>query len=50
MTWLRCSRSDTRTDGGSNRRDLALAQALDRRWTQVGAALGQGDLNVAQAE
>ena len=39
----------TRTDGGSNRRDLALAQTLDRRWAQVATALGQGDLNVAQA-
>jgi hypothetical protein len=39
----------TRTDAGANRRDLALAQALDRSWGQVAAALGQGDLNVAQA-
>ncbi len=39
----------TRSDGGSNRRDLALALALDRRWTQVAVALGQGVLNVAQA-
>jgi Domain of unknown function (DUF222) len=39
----------TRTGAGANRRDLALATALDRRWTGVGAALGRGDLNVAQA-
>ncbi len=39
----------TRTDAGTNRRDLALAEALDRRWGQVADALGAGDLNVAQA-
>jgi len=37
------------TDFATNRRDLALAEALDRRWTLVAEALGQGDLNVAQA-
>ncbi len=40
------ARSDDRTD----RRDLALARGLDRRWSQVAAALGRGDLNVAQAQ
>ena len=39
----------THTDAGSNRRDLALAEALDRRWSLVGDALAAGDLNVAQA-
>ena len=32
-----------------NRRDLALAEALDQRWTQVASALGQGEVNLAQA-
>jgi hypothetical protein len=40
----------TRGDLGSNRRDLALAEALDRRWTGVASALGAGELNVAQAQ
>jgi len=40
----------TRGDFGANRRDLALAEALDRRWLGVAAALGAGDLNVAQAQ
>jgi len=40
----------TRGDYGANRRDLALAEALDRRWVGVAAALGAGDLNVAQAQ
>ena len=40
---------DTRTDAGTNRGDLALAEALDRRWLQVATALGQGEVNVAQA-
>ena len=39
----------TRTDGAANRRDLALAQALDRRWTRAADALSAGDVNVAQA-
>jgi hypothetical protein len=39
---------DTRTDAGTNRRDLALAEALDKRWTVVATALGQGELNLAQ--
>jgi len=41
---------ETRTDFTANRRDLALAEALDRRWVGVAAALGAGDLNVAQAQ
>jgi hypothetical protein len=40
----------TRTDPGTNRRDLALAEALEKRWTQVGAAIAQGEVNVAQAQ
>ena len=40
----------TRGDYGANRRDLALAEALDRRWPGVAAGLGAGDLNVAQAQ
>ena len=32
-----------------HRRELALAEALDRRWTAVRTALGEGGLNVAQA-
>ena len=40
----------TRGDFGANRRDLALAEALDRRWHGVAAGLGAGDLNVAQAQ
>ena len=40
----------TRSDDRTDRRDLALAQGLDRRWSQVAAALGRGDLNVAQAQ
>ena len=40
----------SRGDYGANRRDLALAEALDRRWSGVAAGLGAGDLNVAQAQ
>ncbi len=40
----------TRTDAGTNRRDLALGQALDRRWGQVASALGLGEVNMAQAQ
>jgi hypothetical protein len=40
----------SRSDYGANRRDLALAEALDRRWPSVSAGLGAGDLNVAQAQ
>ena len=40
----------TRGDYGANRRDLALAEALDRRWSAVGSALAEGALNVAQAQ
>ena len=39
----------TRGDYGASRRDLALAEALDRRWSGVAVGLGAGDLNVAQA-
>ena len=40
---------ETRTDSATNRRDLALATALDRRWAHVADALTRGDINVAQA-
>ena len=40
---------DTRTDAGANRRDFALAEALDKRWAVVATALAQGELNLAQA-
>ena len=41
----------TRGDYGASRRDLALAEALDRRWSAVWPrGLGAGDLNVAQAQ
>jgi hypothetical protein len=39
----------SRGDYGTSRRNLALAEALDRRWLGVAAGLGAGDLNVAQA-
>ena len=35
---------ETHTDFGANRRDLALAQALDRRWAHVADALARGEL------
>lgn len=38
-----------RTDEGAERRDLALAEMLDRSWGQVGSALTAGEVNVAQA-
>ena len=40
----------TRTDAGANRRDLVLAEALDKRWTQLATALSQGEVNLAQAQ
>jgi hypothetical protein len=39
---------DTRTDAGANRRDLALAEALDKRWAVVATALARGEINLAQ--
>jgi hypothetical protein len=38
-----------RTDAGSDRRELALALGLDRRWRVVQAAVGTGEVNLAQA-
>lgn len=38
-----------RGDGGVNRRELKLAEALDRRWGQVADALTSGEVNVVQA-
>ena len=40
---------ETRGDGAEHRRDLALAEALDRRWELVAVALAAGEINVAQA-
>ena len=40
----------TRTDAGSNRRDLALGLALELRWSQVADGLGRGEVNLAQAQ
>ena len=40
----------TRTDPGANRRDLALAEALEQRWTRVASAMREGLVNVAQAQ
>ena len=40
---------ETHTDFAGNRRDLTLADALDRRWSIVASALGHGDLNLDQA-
>ncbi len=40
----------TRGDGPAHRRELALAQAMDRRWGLVQSSLATGDLNVAQAQ
>src|SRR5215207_3296350 len=39
----------TRDDVGPVRRLSALAEALDERWTEVGAALASGAVNVPQA-
>lgn len=39
----------TRTDAGANRRDLALAEALDERWHLVADGLAHGEVNAAQA-
>ncbi|MEO5651411.1 MAG: DUF222 domain-containing protein, partial [Marmoricola sp.] len=40
----------TKGDASAHRRELALAQALDRRWTLVQQALGTGGLGGAQAQ
>ncbi|HEY3530658.1 MAG TPA: DUF222 domain-containing protein [Nocardioides sp.] len=45
-TWLA---SETRTDPRAQAGDLALARGLDRRWTRLGAAVGEGSVNLAQA-
>lgn len=41
---------ETRTDAGTNRRDLALGEALDKRWQLLASALGAGEVNLAQAQ
>src|ERR1700741_355702 len=45
--WLE---SRTLTEHAPNLRSLRLAQALDRRWLQLGAALTDGRANLAQVE
>jgi hypothetical protein len=45
-TWLA---NQTREAHGTVGRHAVLASALDSRWTQTAAALGTGDLNLAQA-
>ncbi|MGH3411967.1 MAG: DUF222 domain-containing protein [Marmoricola sp.] len=40
----------TRKDPASARADLRLAQALDRRWHRLSAALSEGAANTAQAQ
>jgi hypothetical protein len=40
----------TLDEPGACRRDLALGEALDRRWTRLGSALGDGRVNVAQTQ
>ena len=39
----------TRTDDAANRRDLGLAEALDRRWERLAVGVAHGDVNLAQA-
>ncbi|WP_310961650.1 HNH endonuclease signature motif containing protein [Nocardioides terrisoli] len=39
----------TRTERSPNSRDLRLGEALERRWTRLGVALGEGSVNLAQA-
>jgi len=39
----------TRGDAVACRRELRLAEALDRRWTQLADALGAGEVNLPQA-
>lgn len=41
---------ETLDEQGARRRDLALAEALDRRWTLLGAALAEARVNPAQAQ
>lgn len=40
----------TRTDAGTNRRDLVLADALDKRWHLLATALVAGEVNLVQAQ
>ncbi len=39
----------TRTERGPNSADLHLGEAMDRSWHRLGAALGDGRVNLAQA-
>src|SRR3954470_11143153 len=45
-TWLA---SETRTDPRTQSGDLALARDIDRRWMQLGEAVREGAVNLAQA-
>jgi hypothetical protein len=45
-TWLAV---ETRTDPRERAGELALARALDRRWTRLGAAVAEGSVGLAQA-
>ncbi len=46
-TWLAV---ETRTDPRARAGELALARALDRRWTRLGAAVAAGAVGLAQAQ
>jgi hypothetical protein len=41
---------ETLTERSQQRRDLALGESLDRRWTRLGGALVDGRVNVAQTQ
>lgn len=45
-TWLA---AETHTDPRDRAAELALARALERRWTRLGAALADGSVNLPQA-
>jgi hypothetical protein len=45
-TWLA---AETRTDVRERYGELGLARGLERRWTRLGAAVGEGGVNLAQA-
>jgi hypothetical protein len=45
-TWLA---AESRTDVRAQMADLKLAQALERRWVRLGAAVGEGAVTVPQA-
>jgi hypothetical protein len=45
-TWLA---AETRTDPRERAGELALARALERQWTRLGAAVAEGSVNLPQA-